>query len=147
VTGTRDTGIAQALERARAINAVLRQIANGNDLVVGFPSLAVIPDAYAALGRLGLKDRWYESAKEWTRRTIVSERRAYEYLWPHVELELVIGGRVQVFLGNGMRKRADSPVHAVLAARLPPVYWQIVPQGPVDQLRGLVDDEIRSLRT
>ena len=110
--------------RARSIQAAIRRIAEAEPVVVGFPSPSLIADAFAALKGLGLRKPLFASRKEWTRKAIVFEPKAYELLWPHVELEFVVDGSLRVFSGLGAPRR-DNPLLAAIETRLPPIYWDI----------------------
>ena len=111
-------------ERARQIHEILFRIASKESLRVGFPSARLIDEAYAVLQRYGFKKPLFASKKEWTRRAIVFEPTAYEFLWPHIELEFIVDGAVRFFSGVG-KPRRNNPALTHLEAQLPEIYWSI----------------------
>ena len=111
-------------DRARQIHEILFRIASNDSLRIGFPSPRLIDEAYAVLQRYRFKKPFLASKKEWTRRAIIFEPKAYEFLWPHVELEFIVGGAVHFFSGVG-KPRRKNPALAHLEGKLPEIYWSI----------------------
>ena len=111
-------------ERARHIHEILLRIASQESLRIGFPSPRLIDEAYPLLRQYDFKKPLLAPKKEWTRRAIIFEPKAYELLWPHVELEFIVDGSIRFFNGAGDPRRANS-VLAHLEARLPKIYWSI----------------------
>jgi hypothetical protein len=110
--------------RARQIHEILFRIASHDSLRIGFPSRRLVDEAYAELLRYHFKKPFFASKKQWTRRAIIFEPQAYEFLWPHVELEFIVDGAVLFFSGVG-KPRRNNPGLAPLEARLPEIYWSI----------------------
>lgn len=79
-------------ERARRVHEILLRIASQESLRIGFPSPRLIDEAYFLLRQNDFKKPLLASKKEWTRRAIIFEPKAYEFLWPHVELEFIVDG-------------------------------------------------------
>src|SRR5687768_13272237 len=104
--------------RANKIHQIILEIASRESVRIGFPSPRLVDEAFAALQRLKFRKPLLVSKKEWTRRAIIFEPKAYQFLWPHVELEFVVQGDVQFFSGVGGRRR-HNPALAHIEALAP----------------------------
>lgn len=106
------------------IHQIILEIASRESVRIGFPSRRLIDEAFAALHRLNFRKPLLASKKEWTRRAIIFEPKAYQFLWPHVELEFIVDGDVRFFSGVG-RPRRHNPALAHIEALAPEIYWSI----------------------
>lgn len=109
--------------QARRIHEILYRIASKESLRIGFPTRSLIDDAYEVLQTYGFRKPLLAPKKKWTRSAIILEPKVYEFLWPHVELEFIVDGRIRFFSGIGQPRR-KNPALAYLYATLP-IYWSI----------------------
>ena len=127
-------------DRACQIHEVLLRIASRESLRVGFQSPRLIDEAFALLQRHQFRKPLLASKKEWTRRAIIFEPKVYQYLWPHVELEFVLDGKLRFFNGVGKPRRVN-PALANIEALAPEVYWCIDLNGHYPEFAEIIERE------
>lgn len=129
--------IDEAIQNALQIHRILLRIASEDSLRIGFRSSRLIEEAYAELRRFRYRKPLLASKKEWVRRAIIFEPRAYEFLWYRVELEFLVDGQVRFFDGSGHRRR--NPDMASLEAKLAEIYWSIDLGDRFDEFSKVLD--------